>query len=93
MPCSSAGYGPSFEDQVRKELENVEDMLADVDWKEQGITIEQAQEWWLQEWWLDHQKRDRDRKRREIIAAEKAAKKQAALAKLSDEDKKILGLK
>lgn len=101
MPCVSDGYYPSFEDQVRKELNLVRaiacgllklddsiETLSEVDWKEQGITLDQAQEWWL-----DHQQRDRARKRQELLAAEKQAKKDAALAKLTDEDRKILGIK
>lgn len=46
----------------------------------------------LQRWWNAHKKVDRERQERERIEQEKEALKQSALSKLSDDEKKALGL-
>lgn len=44
----------------------------------------------LQAWWVEHQRQDRERRERE--AAELATRRQKILSKLSDEERKILGV-
>lgn len=46
----------------------------------------------LQIWWRDHQAADRKRIQRDIDAAELNGEKQAAISKLSEREKKLLGL-
>lgn len=46
----------------------------------------------LQIWWRDHKIADAERERAEREAREKQLKREAALAKLSDEDREILGV-
>jgi hypothetical protein len=46
----------------------------------------------IQEWWGDHQELDRQREMREQEARERKRKKKAALAKLSPEERKVLGI-
>lgn len=46
----------------------------------------------LREWWKNHQEKDRDRREKEKQEKELAQKKFFALNKLTEEEKKILGL-
>ncbi len=45
-----------------------------------------------QHWWMAHKKADEARNKAEMERATKAAKKRAVLAKLSPEERKILGV-
>lgn len=59
-----------------------------IDWKESGVTKDE-----LMTWWEDHKEEDARRRAREAKeAAEKKIRKQA-LAKLTPEERKILGVK
>ncbi len=62
--------------------------LNDVDWKEAGVPAST-----LFSWWVNH--KEQDAKRRACEEAERAKKeaRQAALAKLTPEERKALGLK
>lgn len=46
----------------------------------------------LQLWWRNHQEKDRIRLNKEIAKLENAKKREIALSKLSDYEKKLLGL-
>ena len=46
----------------------------------------------MQVWWRDHQKADKDRLAQELARLETEAAKQAALAKLTDHERRILGV-
>lgn len=83
----------------RSQLEVTAAFFDIIDFQEAGITQKQ-----LEAWWTQHQEKDRKRKLAEAKAeAEKARKreeaqarekaKQAALAKLTSAEKKLLGLK
>lgn len=63
-------------------------MLKKIDWKEAGVSKRE-----FMRWWEDHKEKDAARQVRE--AKEKAEKKirDEALSKLTDEEKKILGVK
>jgi|SanBayMetagenome_1026888.scaffolds.fasta_scaffold63463_2 hypothetical protein len=63
-------------------------MLKQIDWKEAGVSKRE-----FMRWWEDHKEIDAARRVRE--AKEKAKKKlrDGALAKLTPEEKKILGVK
>lgn len=63
-------------------------MLKDIDWKEAGVSKRE-----FLAWWEDHKVEDAMRRKQE--AAERRAKeiRKAALAKLTPEEKKILGVK
>ncbi len=47
----------------------------------------------LNSWWIKHKKIDEERIAREIAEAVKTEAKRVALAKLSNEDKQVLGLR
>ena len=47
----------------------------------------------MQIWWRDHQKADKDRLELEMMKKKTADEKAAALAKLTDYERKLLGLK
>ena len=47
----------------------------------------------MQIWWRDHQKADKARLQKEIEAKQQGADREAALAKLSDYERRLLGLK
>lgn len=67
---------------------NLLSTLNAVDWEEAGIKRKA-----VEMWWKAHKKKDAERRERERLALEKDARKKAALAKLTDEDLKALGLK
>lgn len=56
--------------------------------REAGITRE-----WAKRWWAAHQQRDIERKEQERQDRERKKKRDAALAKLSPEDRDVLGIK
>jgi hypothetical protein len=58
-----------------------------VDWKEVGVTYAD-----FSKWWLDHQKEDQKRLIRERNRRLREEKREAALSKLTKEDRRILGL-
>jgi hypothetical protein len=58
------------------------------DYKEGGITREQ-----LFKWWAEHKEEDRQRREAARRARELQEKRKAALAKLTTEERKLLGVK
>lgn len=62
-------------------------ILEEVDWKEAGITERQ-----LYNWWNQHKKKDKERHIREQVQARRNAIKKTALAKLTDEERRALGI-
>lgn len=61
--------------------------FGDIDWKEVGVS-RQA----VETWWTTHKKEDEARRAREKAECDKKALKAGALAKLTDDEKKVLGL-
>lgn len=71
------------------ELENELGHFAELfDYKEGGISRKE-----LFAWWEAHKEEDRKRKERAREAAERKEKKDAALSKLTPEERKLLGVK
>lgn len=63
-------------------------ILKKIDWKEAGVSKRE-----FLSWWTDHMEKDRKRKEQEAkLMREKEILKEA-LSKLTDEEKKILGIK
>ncbi len=103
MPCTDSGpREPST--QERQDAHNVpamlcalltvlegqgtlEEVLASVDWKEAGVSLP-----WLRYWWEKHQDEDRERRAQEAEVHRRVAARQAALAKLTPEERKLLSL-
>lgn len=65
-----------------------EETLSKVDWKEAGIKKRE-----LLSWWEQHKEEDRARREREKRVKHEKKIRKEALSKLSDEEKKILGIK
>jgi hypothetical protein len=104
MPCTDGG--PSEREclaDARQEIKLLEAALCMVltkaqgnqhfdwnmyDWEEAGI-----QRVWLLEWWKEHKRKDEARKRREARERREAKKHKAALAKLTKEERRLLGLR
>jgi len=63
-------------------------ILKKIDWKEAGVTKRE-----LLMWWEDHKEQDRVRKVRETKEAAEKKLRAEALAKLTPEEKKVLGIK
>lgn len=90
MPCMDGG--PSREEQQRQNDDfNTITRLAcarckDLENRNQPIPK------FAQDWWLRHKEADRIRAKRDRERRELEEKKQNALKKLSNEDKKVLGL-
>lgn len=106
MPCSS-DYGPSIHTEyVEKEHDGkmaarlcavlttleargwLHQTLDNIDYKEAGITRKS-----LQNWWNEHKQRDVERRLREQEEARRMRVKRNALAKLTDAEKKALGVR
>ena len=71
------------------------DPLDMIDYKEAGITRAQLEKWWIKHKELDarHRAEETAKKKAAAEKKEKARKKKAILAKLTDEEKAILGVK
>lgn len=95
MPCVYDDYGAS-ERKMREDLDEVTRMLCsvckrifdDYEWDTPYFTSVDG----LEKWYLDHMIRDQRRLDREKPIRERMKKKQEALAKLTDEEKELLGL-
>lgn len=101
MPCRNWEHDEHIHSQYHKKVRTLETMLCGlatrmervnesfrfVDWAEAGVT--QAQ---FLGWWRLHQEDDRQRKQREQEAARRKLDKENALKKLTDREKKVLGL-
>lgn len=101
MPCRNWEHDEHIHSQYRKKVRTLEAMLCGlatmidasnlsftrVDWKEAGVTREE-----FLKWWSNHQAEDRQRKQREQETARRKLDKENALKKLTDREKKVLGL-
>lgn len=67
-------------------------VLFSVDWREAGVSKES-----VEAWWKEHKRKDAQRRKAEAKrvarAAEKQRKREEALAKLTEEERKLLGIK
>ena len=93
MPCSDGGG-------YHRDNRDREDMLARIACAALTELERLEQEDFLllsndevREWWAEHKEFDRIRREHERLLAEALNKKKSALAKLTDEEKDILGLK
>lgn len=103
MPCT--GGGPSYSDEYYKERDKFEALLCgilssveksgqqvssvfnDIDWKEAGV-----KRGWAEDWWVEHKEEDAERRIREAEEASREAARISALSKLTNAEKKALGL-
>jgi hypothetical protein len=69
------------------DLQQLSVTLSEVDWEEAGVTRKE-----FHNWWTKHEAEDAARKIKEEAAARKAKTKADALAKLTTEERKALGL-
>ena len=97
MPCSDGNYGGTVyvdNPETMKRLDKVTRLLCGLckTLTQSGLSkhIEADRE--LFKWWFDHQEVDRRRKEAEEKEAEKNRKLRVALDKLTDEEKKLLGI-
>lgn len=63
-------------------------LLDHVDW--QGAGVSRA---WLQAWWQQHQQQDQDKARAEAMEKARGKVRREALAKLTNEERRLLGIK
>lgn len=103
MPCSDGGPTPEqmrLEERNRRylpaalcavltvlEADGLEKALDKLDYVEGGFTRE-----WLEQWWAEHKEEDRLRREREATAAQREALREAAIAKLTPEEREALKL-
>lgn len=106
MPCSGPG-GPSYSEleETEKQKDKAEAMLcavlgqveglrvlnsvlAGINPTESGVTAKE-----IRNWWEAHKKRDNERRTREAAEAEEKRKRKQALAKLTKEERKLLGVR
>lgn len=109
MPCRSDGYedyarpsSPRGADREMLEstlcglftfLEKnkvpvLNEVLDNLDYKEMGVSRKE-----VEAWWREHKREDENRRRREERARKKEELKNQALSKLTNEEKKALGIK
>lgn len=108
MPCRDYySDGPTYVEVESQELKDRADMLARIACKAMTelerneiaeillLKDEEVREWWAQHKEDDRQEQERVRKEAEKKAAEKELKrkKRELLARLTDEEKRILGIK
>lgn len=65
-----------------------ENVLSFIDWRESGVTEKE-----FRSWWKEHKREDAERRKRQREADRKERLRKSALSKLTDEEKKILGIK
>ena len=63
-------------------------ILSQCDWNEAGVSKLSTEQWWLR-----HKREDRERRQREFEEKQRKLARQKVLNKLSDDEKKILGVK
>lgn len=73
---------------VLEARDSLETVLKLVDWKAVGMTKNQ-----FIQWWEDHKAKDAARRDREQIEAERKAAKARAVAKLTSEERVLLGIR
>jgi len=90
MPCESGpSYDPSGDlDKVTRILCGVLRKLSDYEISPNKLLDAEGQEWWQ-----EHQAQDARREAAERAAQEREQRRQDALAKLSPEEKSLLGLR
>jgi hypothetical protein len=62
-------------------------LLSEVNWKEVGVPRKK-----VENWWAGHKREDERRRKKEAEEKRKAELKAAALSKLTDEEKQVLGI-
>lgn len=101
MPCSDGGWDRGA-DQTREiiDLERRNDKLARIACAVMTALEENGQEDFIllqneevREWWAEHKEFDRQRRAKEAERKRIAQVKKEALAKLSAEERKVLGIK
>lgn len=100
MPCSDGGWSRSVDDSEIRSLEKRNDKLAriacaamtalEANGIEDFILLENDE---VREWWAEHKEFDRKRREKEAERKRLAQIRQDALAKLSPEERKVLGIK
>ena len=100
MPCNDWNYNNNrveYRDNPRTEailcaafkyiekFASFNAFLRFTDWEEQGVSVDEARKWWEQ-----HQKKDAARKEQERKAADLRKKKEAAIKRLTAEERKLL---
>ena len=102
MPCMSydTNWASSSNDREVKKLKQECDRLARIACKAMTELVKSGHADFLvlkddevREWWEKHQEADRKAQEAKAEKARRAKVKREALAKLSDEEKKILGIK
>lgn len=102
MPCMSyeSNWASDSNDRDIKRLKNEADKLARIACKAMTELVKSGHADFLvlkddevREWWEKHQEADRKAQEAKAEKARRAKVKREALAKLSDEEKKILGIK
>jgi hypothetical protein len=73
---------------LEKQHGDIDELLAQVDWKEAGVKRKT-----VETWWKAHKKKDEERRVREEATRRKEELKASALAKLTPEEKMAIGIK
>lgn len=95
MPCRDYSTHEGVDYESRRKLDNVTEMLCSVltalseDPKVSRLLQNNKK---LRNWWEKHQEQDRRRLADEARELERKRKKQRAISKLTDEERKLLGL-
>jgi hypothetical protein len=90
MPCVYDDYGES-DRKAKEELDKLTRMLCATcrQVEDCDLKIEDRE---TKAWWTQHKKADAERRRLEQLAIDERARRQAALLKLTVEERRLLGL-
>lgn len=96
MPCYTPDYGPTDAEILERKIPAVlcailrahgPSVLDGVDWKEAGVSHAE-----FSKWWKCHEQEDAERRRREAEYQTVRTKRADALAKLTPEERAIIGV-
>lgn len=92
MPCSDGGEREYCEAQEKKRVDHLVQMLC---WCCEKLQVNDSPEFpiGLRNWWAEHQARDLDARRKAGLEEERHRKILAAAAKLTEEEKLLLGIR
>lgn len=91
MPCYDHDY-PREINAIHTRIDKLTRMLCEAMDRLESLGADKLSNE-LEFWWIEHKRADRQRKKREEEVAIKATEMKAALAKLTDKERKLLRLK
>lgn len=90
-PVDPSKYGNGYHDAVYNKTSEAEKLVPEICERLRSVDVSKYS-LEMQIWWRDHQEADRKRIEFELNRKKKESEKQAAIAKLTDYERKLLGI-